>query len=497
MPANHRMQLLLSLVLLAVSPPSWWQRRSGWWGALAVGVNWGTSSSHTLPPSVVVTELLKANGVARVKLLDADPSALASLVGSGIGVSIGVPNEMLRALSSSKSAAASWVHDNVMRYLPAAGGSVRIEFVAIGDEPFLLSYGQEFQPFVVGAATNVQRSLAAMDLANKIKVIVPCSSDIYQSESNLPSKNHFRPDLNKTMIELLSFLHKYGSPFVINMNPFASLQQNKNLSLSYFLFQTNLRPLTDGANKYTNYFDMSIDSLVSALSKVGYGEMDIIVGKIGWPTDGAMNATPAIAQRFMQGLMDHLQSKAGTPLRPKRPPRETYAFSLLDEDRRSIKSGNYERHWGIFTFDGQAKYTVDLGQGSKALVNAHDVEYLAQKWCVVNNNKDMSNISGSVSQACSNADCSALSAGGSCSGIGWPGNASYAFNSFFQLHDQSADSCDFGGLGLITTVDPSVGDCLYTVAVHSSHSPSIHRGVEWWIWIHGPTLVSFFLLVWL
>ncbi|WOL01902.1 glucan endo-1,3-beta-glucosidase 9-like [Canna indica] len=503
MVVNHRSVALLRRVLLlllfsvAASPASWWQRGLGWWGAMAVGVHWGasSSSSHPLPPSLVVPWLLKANGVSRVKLPDADPSALASLAGSDIGVAIGIPNEMLRSLSSSKSAAASWVHDNVTRYLTGNGGGVRIEFVVIGDEPFLLSYGQTFQPFVVGAATNVQRALAAVNLANKMKVIVPCSSDVYQSESNLPSKGHFRPDLNRTMIELLSFLNKYRSPFVIDINPILSFQQNKNFSLDYFLFETNSHPLSDGPHKYKNYFDMSMDTLVSALSKVGYEDMDIVVGKIGWPTDGAMNATPAIAQSFMHGLINHLQSKAGSPLRPKRPPKETYIFSLLDEDQRSIKAGGYERHWGIFTFDGQAKYNLDLGQGSKVLANAHDVEYLAQKWCVVNNNKEMSNVSSNALEACSDADCSALSPGGSCSGIDWPGNVSYAFNSFFQLHDQSADSCDFGGLGLITTVDPTVGDCRYTITLRTSSSTSIlEKQVSWWNVIRGLNLIVVFLL---
>ncbi|CAL9179057.1 unnamed protein product [Musa hybrid cultivar] len=178
---------------------------------------------------------------------------------------------------------------------------------------------------------------------------------------------------------------------------------------------------------------------------------------------------------------------------------ERHTFSLLAEDQRSIKTGNYERHWGIFTFDGQAKYNVDLGQGSKALASAHVVDYLAQKWCVVNNKKDISNVSGSASEACSAADCSALSPGGSCSGIGWPGNVSYAFNNYFQLHDQSADSCDFGGLGLITTVDPSVGDCRYTIALRTSFSTSIHQTLvaRWSMMIQGGTFFAFLLLfVW-
>ncbi|KAF0902264.1 hypothetical protein E2562_014498 [Oryza meyeriana var. granulata] len=254
-PSSGRHPLLplapgLLLLLTALAPPP---------AAAAVGVNWGFSSSHPLPAAQVVRGLLLPNSVPRVRLAAASSDALAALSGTGVAVTVGVPNELLRPLATSRKAAAAWVHDNVTRY--ASG--VRFE--------------------------------------------------------------------------------------------------------------------------------------------------------VGWPSDGAVNATPAIAQSFMTGLVNHLARKSGTPLRPKLLPTETYLFSLLDEDQRSIASGSYERHFGIFTFDGQAKYHVNLGQGSKALENAPDVQYLPSKWCVLDNNKDISNVSSSFSVACSNADCTALSPGASCS----------------------------------------------------------------------------------
>ncbi|XP_058075112.1 glucan endo-1,3-beta-glucosidase 9 [Magnolia sinica] len=446
-----------------------------------IGVNWGTLSSHPLPPPKVVA-VLQSNNISKVKLFDADPLVLESLSGSGINVIVGIPNAMLRPLSSSKKVAESWVHDNISRYFSNGGAAaVRIEYIAVGDEPLLQSYGEQFKPFIVGAATNIQLALIGAKLANKVKVVIPCNSDIYLSNSTLPSKGHFRPDLNKTMTQLLSFLSKHGSPFVINIYPFLSLHHNKNFSLGYALFRPTAHPLIDGHNTYKNSFDASIDTLVAALSRVGFADMDIIVGQIGWPTDGAMNASSIVAQSFMKGLMSHLQSRAGTPLRPRRPPIDTYIFSLLDEDRRSIANGNFERHWGVFTFDGQAKYHVDLGQGSRDLANAQNVEYLASKWCVVDNNKDLSNASASAVEACSVADCTTLSLGGSCYTIDWPGNVSYAFNSYYQQHDQRADSCDFGGLALITIVDPSVGECRFPVGLRTSLSTSLHGTLHaWW-----------------
>ncbi|KAF5751335.1 O-Glycosyl hydrolases family 17 protein [Tripterygium wilfordii] len=438
----------------------------------AIGVNWGTMASHPLPPPKVV-ELLKSNNISKVKLFDANPNVLEALSGSNIGVTVGIPNSMLRNLNSSKKAAGSWVHDNVTRYFSTGRSGVRIEYVAVGDEPFLQSYGTQYFPFIIGAAINIQVALARANLASEVKVVVPCSFDAFQSESILPSKGHFRTDLNKTMIELLTFLGKHHSPFFVTISPFLFFRQNKNISLDFALFKETARPHNDSHRTYKNSFDLSYDTLVTALSTAGFPDMDIVVAQIGWPTDGAPNASSSIAETFMKGLTKHLQSKSGTPLRPRNPPLETYILSLLDENQRSISNGNFERHWGVFTFDGQAKYRMDFGQDPRTLVNVQNVEYLPSKWCVVNNNKDLSNASASAVGACSTADCSALSPGGSCFNITWPANISFAFNSYYQMHDQRLDSCDFGGLGLITTVDPSVDGCRFSVELQTSQSTSL------------------------
>ncbi|XP_024032706.1 glucan endo-1,3-beta-glucosidase 9-like, partial [Morus notabilis] len=351
-------------------------------------------------------------------------------------------------------------------------------YVAVGDEPFLQRYGEQFHPFVIGAATNIQTALRRANLESKVKVVVPCSFDAFLSESGLPSKGHFRADVNRTMIQLLTFLTKHGSPFFVTISPFLSFHQNKNISLDFALFKETAKPRNDSRRTYKNSFDLSYDTLVAALSTIGFSRINIVVAQIGWPTDGAANATSAIAETFIKGLMEHLHSRVGTPLRPKIPPIETYILSLLDEDQRSVAAGSFERHWGLFTFDGQAKYRVDFGQGSRNLVNAQNVEYFPLRWCVLNNNKDLSNATTSAQEACSAADCTALSPGGSCSNLSWPGNVSYAFNSYYQQHNQSADSCDFGGLGLITTVDPSVDKCRFPVELRNSYSHSLKKATS-------------------
>ncbi|OMO61504.1 Glycoside hydrolase, family 17 [Corchorus capsularis] len=431
----------------------------------AIGVNWGTVSFHKLKPSTVV-DLLKDNNIQKVKLFEADPLVLRALVGSGIQVMVGIPNEMLATLSSSPAAADLWIRQNVSAYMGKGGADIR--YIAVGNEPFLTSYAGQFQSYVVPAMVNLQQSLARANLAGYIKLVVPCNADAY--ESNVPSQGAFRPELTQIMTQLVSFLNSNGSPFVVNIYPFLSLYQNSDFPQDYAFFEGSTHPVIDGANTYYNAFDGNLDTLVAALSKLGYGQMPIVIGEVGWPTDGAIAANLTAARVFSQGLIDRVVGDKGTPLRPGVPPMDVYLFSLLDEGAKSTLPGSFERHWGIFSFDGQAKYPLDLGLGNKKLKNARNVEYLPARWCVANPYRDLSDVANHMKIACNVADCTTLEYGGSCNGIGEKGNISYAFNSFYQLQMQNEKSCNFDGLGMITFLDPSVGQCKFLVGVTDTSS---------------------------
>ncbi|PHT55083.1 Glucan endo-1,3-beta-glucosidase 6 [Capsicum baccatum] len=73
------------------------------WVESSIGVNWGTISLHKMPPLTVVN-LLKENKIQKVKLFNADSDVMKGLMGSGLKVMVGIPNDMLAILSSSSSA---------------------------------------------------------------------------------------------------------------------------------------------------------------------------------------------------------------------------------------------------------------------------------------------------------------------------------------------------------------------------------------------------------
>lgn len=427
-----------------------------------------------------MVDLLQQNKIQKVKLFDADPGALKALEGSGIEVMVGIPNEMLTVLGSSSVASDLWVRQNVSSFV--GKGGVAIRYVAVGNEPFLSSYAGQFQNYVMPALLNLQQSLAKANLAGYVKLVVPCNADAY--EADLPSQGAFRPELTQIMTQLVSFLNSNGSPFVVNIYPFLSLYGSTDFPQDYAFFGGTTHAVTDGANVYTNAFDGNFDTLVAALTKLGYGQMPIVIGEVGWPTDGALNANLTAARAFNQGLINHVLSNRGTPLRPGVPLMDVYLFSLLDEGAKSVLPGNFERHWGIFSFDGQAKYALNLGLGNRLLKDARNVQYLPSRWCVADPSKDLSAVMNHMKLACSVADCTTLNYGGSCNGIGAKGNISYAFNSYYQLQMQNSQSCDFDGLGMVTFLDPSVGECRFLVGVTESTSAAVGtywRGVIVWV----------------
>lgn len=93
-------------------------------GALGFACNWGTRSSHPLPPDIVV-KLIKDNGFNKVKLFEADPGALQALGNSGLQVMLGIPNEFLAPLSTTVRVAEEWVAKNVSYFVSNFGTDIR------------------------------------------------------------------------------------------------------------------------------------------------------------------------------------------------------------------------------------------------------------------------------------------------------------------------------------------------------------------------------------
>ncbi|CAL0330540.1 unnamed protein product [Lupinus luteus] len=444
-----------------------------------VGVNWGTMATHQLPPDKVV-QMLQENGFDKVKLFDADEWIMSALIGTDIEVMLAVPNNMLEEMSKDPKVADSWVDENVTSYMYTGG--VNIKYIAVGNEPFLKEYNGTYLETTLPALKNIQTSLNNAGFGSKIKATVPFNADIYYSpESNeVPSAGNFRPEVIDLTVQITQFLYSNNAPFTVNIYPFLSLYGNDHFPFDYAFFDGSNGPIRDGNSLYTNMFDANLDTLLWALEKAGFKDMHIIVGEVGWPTDGNINANVQNARRFNNGMLKHALSGIGTPKR--KGIIDIYLFSLIDENAKSIAPGNFERHWGIFEFDGKPKYELDLtGLGEhKGLAPVEGVKYMEKQWCILDPDAtDLYYLPNSIDYACSLSDCTALGFGSSCNTLSFQGNASYAFNMYYQVHNQRDWDCDFYGLAILTGEDPSQKGCQFPLMIsHSSSSLLLHEGLS-------------------
>ncbi|CAH8352887.1 unnamed protein product [Eruca vesicaria subsp. sativa] len=436
--------------------------------AEGIGVNWGSQASHPLPPATVV-KLLQDNGIRKVKLFEADSQILRALSRSGIQVMVGIPNDLLAPIAGSVAVAERWVSQNVSAHVSSNG--VDIRYVAVGNEPFLKSFNGTFESITLPALQNIQSALIKAGLANQVKVTVPLNADVYESASNLPSDGDFRAEIRDLMISIVKFLSDNQAPFTINIYPFISLYNDPHFPVEFAFFDGTGSPVNDNGRIYDNVLDANYDTLVWSLQKNGFGNMSIIVGEVGWPTDGDKNANMQYARRYNQGFMNRQKAGRGTPMRPGA--MDAYLFSLIDEDAKSIQPGNFERHWGIFYIDGQPKYQLSLGNAN-GLIPAKGVHHMAKKWCVLAPSANLQDpqLGPSVSYACDHADCTSLGYGSSCGNLDLAKNVSYAFNSYYQVSDQLDSACKFPGLSVVTTSDPSVGSCKFKIMIKSDSSGS-------------------------
>lgn len=146
-------------------------------------------------------------------------------------------------------------------------------------------------------------------VGNIIKATVPLNADVYGSPQNnpVPSAGRFRSDISGLMTQIVQFLNQNNAPFTVNIYPFLSLYDNDNFPVDYAFFDGVTAPVVDSNGiQYTNVFDANFDTLVSALTAAGFGGLTVLVGEVGWPTDGDKNANSNYAYRFYNGLLPRL-----------------------------------------------------------------------------------------------------------------------------------------------------------------------------------------------
>ncbi|KAM1068251.1 hypothetical protein ACFX1Q_000204 [Malus domestica] len=228
------------------------------------------------------------------------------------------------------------------------------------------------------------------------------------------------------MSKRLEYLPTHRAPFVVNIYPFLSLSRSFGFPKEFAFFDGGGKTVRDNGDPYNNVFDANYDTLLWTLKKAGVPNLDIVIGEVGWPTDGHDYGSKKSAKKFYDGLLKNCyDGKPKFPHGPLRP---------------RVRTSDAQRRRGI--------------------------EILAEAVvCVLNS--DVRNLSRALAEfnyACTRADCTSLGGKRSCD-LEMHDRISYAFNEFYQNGDQDVRKCNFRGMGKKVTRDPSQGDCLFRIQI--------------------------------
>ncbi|URD79878.1 glucan endo-1,3-beta-glucosidase [Musa troglodytarum] len=393
--------------------------------ALSVGVNYGAFADNLPPPGQVAAFLKDRTFVDRVKLFDANPDIIRAFAGTGISLMITVPNGDIPSLASGRSSAPS----------PAASA-----WVATNVAPSTLRPTSPSSP-------------------SETRVSTPNSLGIL-SASEPPSTGRFRPGYDRVIFApMLDFHRRTSTPFVVNPYPYFGYTAR---TLDYALFRPNpgVFDAATGVN-YTNMFEAQLDAVHAAMQRLGYGDVEIAVGETGWPSagdPGQLGVSVEDAVSYNANLIRLVNSGKGTPMMPGRR-FETYVFALFNEN---LKPGpTAERHFGLFNPDLSPSYDVGLMRDSNyAPAPSSD----SWRWCVATADASAAELQNNIDYACGSggADCRAIQNGGACFDPDTlSAHASYAMNAYYQGAGRYDFNCYFGGTGVLTSTDPSYGNCRY------------------------------------
>ncbi|KAG8081100.1 hypothetical protein GUJ93_ZPchr0007g3651 [Zizania palustris] len=331
---------VLSLLLLLLPPY-----------AAAIGVNYGTKGDNLPPPATVASFLANRTRIDRVKLFDTNPDIVRAFAGTGITVMVTAGNGDIPKIAT-KDGAAAWVAANIAPYYPATD----ISLVAVGNE-IMDTADQALITGLVPAMRALRAALVAAGF-RRIRVSTPHSLGIL-GVTQPPSASRFRDGYDRLVFApMLEFHRKTRSPFIVNAYPYFGYNGD---TVAYALARPNPGVLDPGTGiTYTSMFEAQLDSVFSAMKKLGFEDVEIAVGETGWPTkamDGQAGVGVAEAAEYNRYLIGEASSGSGTPLMPKRT-FEMYIFALFNEN---LKPGPVaERNFGLFQPDLTPVYDVGL-----------------------------------------------------------------------------------------------------------------------------------------
>ncbi|KAL5750227.1 hypothetical protein ACOSP7_024830 [Xanthoceras sorbifolium] len=460
----HLLLLLFLLLHLLIDSAS---------AAYPIGVNYGTVANNLPPPQQVAKFLKTQTSINSVKIFDANPDILRAFANTNISVTVTVGNGDIPSLAKMP-AAQSWIAKNIQPHHP----QTIIRYIVLGNE-IMATSDKVLIAYLLPAMSTLKSALDQAKLTH-IQVSTPHSLGIL-STSEPPSTGRFRKGYDKAVFaRILEFHRQTKSPFMVNPYPYFGFDPQK---LNYALFRPNPGVFDAATGKnYTNMFDAQLDAVYSAMKKVGYEDVDIVVGETGWssagdPNEPASNLENALS--YNGNLVRHVNSGKGTPLMPNRT-FETYIFALFNENQKPSIS---EQNFGLFKPDFSPVYNVDIlndkstpGATAPAAspaapappapsASAPGPGVVRGRWCVPTRGASDAALQANIDYVCgTGVDCRPIQQGGACFEPNVVrSHAAYAMNAYYQANGHQDLNCDFNKTGAIVYSDPSHGACKFSV----------------------------------
>ncbi|KAK8671858.1 hypothetical protein V6N13_038441 [Hibiscus sabdariffa] len=354
--------LLLSFVTLTSSLPS-------------IGVTYSSPSTTTAasstpppppPPPDKISTAISALKIHAVRLPDADPSLIKAFAFTNTSLFLSIPNPLLPAIAANRSLALAWLYKHVLPFYPRS----KIALVSVGNAVLDSVADEDFTPYLLPAIRNLHLALHELGI-KKIPVSTTFSFFSTITTAFPPSSAEFQQPAGDLIVKpLLQFLEDTNSSFLINLYPYNLYRLNSEIPVGFALFQDypfNFRDDLVTGVRYFNLFDMMADSVLTSMAVMGYESIPVIVAETGWPSGGGeageVEANEAYAEMYLKGLVRHLKSGVGTPLK-KDGVAEVYVYELMDHENGG-SDRQRGRKWGILSENMTRKYNVDMSDGAK------------------------------------------------------------------------------------------------------------------------------------
>lgn len=346
----------------------------------AIGFTYTPSPS--LPPPEEVANYLTSLDVAAVRLVDPTPAAVRAFSYTNISLLLSVPNYLVSSFARNRSSAALWLYDHVLPYHPRS----RITLISVGVDVVSSASSDVSDPStsLIPAMRNLHHALHNLGI-HSVTVSTTFSFINVVTQTFPPSAGEFQEPLSSIIMRpLLQFLEDTNSSFLVNLYPYNVYKLHAEITVGFALFREgafNFRDDVITGVRYHNLFDMMVDAVIAAMTVSGHEDIPIIVTETGWPSSDAgssnqqAGATPdaslLYAEMYLKGLVSHLKSGLGTPLR-KEGAAQTYIYQLFDEMNEKGKGiSDRGQHWGVMYPNMTLKYEIDFSGSWR--INHHKI----------------------------------------------------------------------------------------------------------------------------